>query len=338
VASFPFLTISYFYRTHLRWQPQTFGHLGDFYFDPMAGESRIEFLLKNLHSTLDYFLPIQIPNRGIFLGALALLLLAAIAFALARTDRIARLGYRAAILMPILLLLQLMILGVARKYPFGGEMRQQSILAPFLCLSLFLLLDRLLSITPSAGLRRALLAVAAIAITASAYLQWKTLPRSSQQLFTEDYRQFLAAVPAPQTIYMDQFSVTAYYTHTHNWDWRADHQQRSDEQFEEYRVIAPGGRSTDIIRDRRSWNLDFRGIAAYQTIACVLHGFHKPSLSVFHLQQMGSPMPAGSEQQRWDQVQNLAGQVGLKATTLHVQGADFFATFEPLTPGGQPRP
>ena len=325
----PVLTITYFYRTHLSRQPRIFPHVGSFYWNPGSGESRIEFLLKNLQNAFAYFMPLPIENRAVFLGILAVLVLLLVTVAFRERSVGNGLPRLAVFFMPILLVAQLMALGLARRYPFGGEMRQQSILAPFLCLSLFLLLDRLVSIPSSPRLRWVALAVTAIAIAASADFQWRNYPRMAREIASDDYRDFLALAPAPDAVYLDQLSLIGYYIHTHDWTWRSGRRQQWYEQIEEFRTSGPGGRNIDILRNRTAWNLDFNNPSTYREISQLMRDYHKPSISVFNLHQDGPALPLESWHQRLEGVEGLADQADLKVTALHVEGTHFFATFKP---------
>jgi uncharacterized membrane protein len=324
----PVLTIRYFYRTHLSFQPKSFGHVGEYYWDPEEQISRTTFLLKNLQHAFSYFLPIEISSRPVFLGVLGLLLIALAAFAFTQWDKAKSLLYRAAVLIPILLILQLAVLALAQRYPFGGYMRQQSILAPFLCISLFLLVDRLVSIAPLHWSKVGLLAAAAIAVLYSAYYQWKIYPKIPTELFTDDYQRFVDTTKTPEAVYLDGFSLIAYYIHTHKWTWHTDHRVKPAEPIEEFQTSSPGGQNVDVLRSRTDWNFDWTKPATYQAMAEAMRNFHQPSMSVFHLHQSTPPLPPGTPQQHAAFVQNLAGTAGLETTKLYTDGTDFFATFK----------
>jgi hypothetical protein len=324
----PVLTIRYFYRTHLSFQPKSFGHVGEYYWDPHEGISRTTFLLKNLQHAFSYFLPVEISSRSVFLGVLGILLVALAAFAFMQRDKLKSLLYRAVVLMPILLVLQLAALGLAQRYPFGGYLRQQSILAPFLCISLFFLVDRLVSIAPFHWSKVGMLSVTAVAILYSAYYQWKIYPKIQTELFTEDYQRFVDTTKTPETVYLDGFSLLAYYIHTHQWTWHTDHRIKPVEPIEEFHTSSPGGQNINILRSRTEWNFDWTSPATYQTMAGVMRDFHRPSMSVFHLHQANPPLPPGTPQQHVEFVQNLANQAGLETTKLYTDGTDFFATFK----------
>jgi hypothetical protein len=328
-ALIPLVTIAYFYRTHLRLQPKTFAHVASYYWDPASGQSRGEFLLKNLRTTLGFFVPAQVASRTLFLGIIFGLALLLAGFAFRQRDAGRRRRLWVVILMPVLLLTQLGALGLADRYPFGGEMRQQSIIAPFLCIGLFLLLDQLMSTLRSSKLRVLALVVTAIAIAGSAYSHWETYPRMRAELFSDDYRDFVAAVPAPDAVFLDQYSLIGYFGQTHDWRWRSSHVERFDEPFQEFFTTRSGKAPVDILRVRPVWNLDFTSPSTYTMIAQVMRDFRKPSISVFHLHQMQPALPPGSREQHLEQVQRLAGQAGLKVTALEVPRFDFFATFQP---------
>src|SRR3954451_11556326 len=118
------------------------------------------------------------------------------------------------------LLSQLAILSLLRRYPFGGFERQQSIIYPFLILLVFSVCDLAFAWLPSLRLR-ILSAIAVAALIAAHFVfSWAHMLRFSEELFSGGYRAFRSELPDVHAIYVDQFSLVAYYTHTHEWNWR----------------------------------------------------------------------------------------------------------------------
>ncbi len=158
----PFLVIAFFYRTHIRYQPKSYGHVSAFYWTP--GTSKAEFLLRNLRLDTNYLLPLQIPSTW----PLLLFLVPAIS-AIIYTGLLSKNSRRSLVagvpgLLVLFLFLELAVLGLIDRYPFGGYDRQQSIYFPFFLLTGFVFLDRLLHNIRFAWIRTIFITVVAAGI------------------------------------------------------------------------------------------------------------------------------------------------------------------------------
>ena len=169
----PVAVIACFYLAHMKNQltgPMSLAswHLPEFYWKP--GASRMAFVLRNLRADMNYMLPVEMSSVGVAvaLGVLAVftpLLLYPTLFR-KQPDESPASGLLGLVL--LLLLAELIILSLLRLYPFGGYVRQQSILFPFFTLAAFLLLDRIIDFVPASGrlswLRAGILVVAGAVI------------------------------------------------------------------------------------------------------------------------------------------------------------------------------
>lgn len=146
---------------------QTPSHLAQFGHQP--GQSAIDFLYRGLHRELALFTPFD-NSLPVWLADAALLALAlTIGWLALDARRQARPARLLLALSPLVLTLILALLGVLDLYPFGGGLRHQYVLFPFLLLLLPLALDRLPTPrrwgqTPAALLGAACLVAAALVV------------------------------------------------------------------------------------------------------------------------------------------------------------------------------
>ena len=125
------------WRSHLR-QTFTLNHVPDFLYQ--GGEPKIKFLLRNLLNLFNYTAPWQFTDRRPFEKVAAALAVGAIGI-----TAFVRSRARIPLLMTLILLCELAGAGLAGRYPFGGFLRHQFILFPFLVLSAGICFDRLIA-------------------------------------------------------------------------------------------------------------------------------------------------------------------------------------------------
>jgi len=150
-------------------------YLAPFYFEPAGHESGLEFLLRNLKSELKLFSP-----PGFSPVLLALCVVAALASAFiwisGRGPREFSTTISAAVF--LLMLGAFMAAGLAGKYPFGGALRHQYLLFPFLVLSGLALLDRSLTLLSAPRARVALLSFGFLAASLNARAEYERFQTS----------------------------------------------------------------------------------------------------------------------------------------------------------------
>src|SRR4029077_13823713 len=218
IIGIPLCVLLYLYQVHLQRHMKVEKHLIQFYWNP--SRSITEFILQSLRDDLNYILPIEIPSATALFVSL-LLIVGLIWFLIFRRNgEVTRAASTAPILLLALLFLQLIVLGVAARYPFGGEARQQSIIFPFVLLSGFLVLDRCVAFVRLPLMKNVVLVCTAALVIVSLSYWWRKFPKVSQELFTTDYNTFAFGLAPTQAVYVDQFSLIAYYIHTHAWKWQ----------------------------------------------------------------------------------------------------------------------
>ncbi len=255
----PFLTIVWLYTVHFRFQPRMQNNVVEFYLP--AGRAASAFLWSGLRSDLNYLVPFS-PHSAAFQNVAAALLIAVTVCVAAagayRKESCAHGSLPALIL--LILLAELGISSVVRIYPFGGYERQQSIVFPFFVLTLFGSLDLVFQLLSSVRLKRTIAGAALIAVAGSFAYSWRNYPRVSEELFTATYQTFRAKLPDVHGVYLDQFSLIAYFTHTHDWHWKFREHLQCPERVDVYETVSPGGRKSLLFAISTSGISTFSGL------------------------------------------------------------------------------
>ena len=237
-------------------------YLDDYYWSEESPLGLDGFLLSNLVKEFSYFAPFKL-DPDIFLGLTGLVLLPAlIYFCFTR---------RSSPIPPLLLgllLPQLIVLALLRKYPFGGEFRQQSIIAPFVILTAFLVLDGLAAILKPVMARNALFTAAGVLIAASFAYGWAAYPWDSVELKTAENDLFQKMFPAPDAVYGDGTSIIYYFARMNRAKWNnLDRFIINDQRVVVYRVDDGSGHPTTVFRNKRTAFLDLQDPETYQVLA-----------------------------------------------------------------------
>ena len=176
------------YLSHFGTRSVAYDHLPDFYFQPDSAESAIGFLLRNLRNELNCFSPLPVPDGATFYVVLTALVIAAgVTGFLVRKNRAALVS----LLLPFVMMSAIMFGAVIRAYPFGGFLRQQYVLFPFLVVCPLLLLDRLIAGVP----RTAIAGLLAIGVAIVSFQNYQAWPKSSQLLLSDQMGRYNRLFP-----------------------------------------------------------------------------------------------------------------------------------------------
>ena len=309
----PIITTTYLYTTHLSFHRILQNNVQQFYWKP--GESAFAFLLTNLLRDLSYLSPLRIPPV-----VLALALMVAVPIALSskfwRTETLGKKASGTPALVLSLLIFQLVVLALLGAYPFGGYQRQQSVLFPFLTLTCFVFLDRLIAWLPRSHWKTTAFIASALLIPTNFAYWWPRWPRNhGEELFVREYRDFRSSLPEAQAVYVDQLSLIGYYIHTHSWKWAFDRHLITPAHLDLYDLTDPGGRRIFLLRDFE-WNLDLLQPDTYKTIAQALRASGLTSANVFRLNPGPVSGGAQSSESNEKQIRTLAATAGLQATAI----------------------
>ena len=249
-------------------------HLLPYYFDPKAQESATGFLLRNWRNFLNLFSPFEVSAAA----AIGVLLVAAAASVwLARTLTIR---------ITVIMLAGFALSALAGKYPFGGDLRQQYLLFPFLILCLAVVANQVACwfarLIPSWG-RVAVNALLIAAIVWISAVRYREYPKVSQNVGLEQMQVFDRLEPAPQAVYLDQFNLILFYIYHHMWRWTSlDRQPVGGVDVYELRR---GNDRMLVFRDKMDWNIDPTDPAVYNKLAQCARAENIPEISVFSARQ-----------------------------------------------------
>jgi len=317
------------YIAHFGGAPSAYAHLPDFYFQPGGAESMAAFLLRNLRSEFNAFSPFSVPEGTVFYAVLAIcgLVAAAIFWLARRWSQTRDIAAAAIVIFPLAMLGAIMFGGAARVYPFGGALRQQYILFPFLVIWPFLLFDRTVAKAP----RTVVLAVAGLLAAGIGYASFENYdayPKNSRAQMSDQMNRYNRLFPAAPAIFLDQFNVTTFFLHHHDWHWSFLSMLPASDTVDVYR-LERDGRSILMFRDKDRWNLDLRDPQLYVEMASGMKTWHLPVMTIFCLPDPVPPKPRTEAQvaaYRARAAELSAGQ-GLCIQRLDLDNYDVYAEF-----------
>ena len=231
-----------------------------------------DFLLSNLQSELGLFAPFQLDSAIAI--ALLILLPALLWFGCRRA--------KDAPLLLIAIFLQIALLSLFAIYPFGGEFRHQSILAPFAFITGFLLLDRLADHLPQPRIRNAMFTSAGLLLTATFTFGWTVYPWSSTPLDYAEYSHLQALFPHPASLYVDRASAMYYFGENHRAKWiLQDRFLAREQRITAYKVEDGQNPPTRFLQNKNQPHLELTDPETYQVLTATLIHEGLPSAVIY---------------------------------------------------------
>jgi len=309
---------------HMIVRPQDQAYLQSFVWhdDPAADPG--SFLMTNFRNEVGFFTPFRL-DPALMLAVVALLALPALIY-LVFVRREARRDL--AVYPPLLLagiVVQLVVLSLADRYPFGGEFRHQSIVAPFAFLTAFLLLDRLAGLTKSSLARNALFLSVGLLVASAFAFGWRDYPWSSAPLVDAEYRHFRALFPDARNIYGDNTSFIFYYSRNHNSKWTfEDRFLARDQRIIVYKVDDGTGHPVRLLHNKpRTW-FELTDPETYQTMTDALRSAGVRSVVLY---EVGRSWDAASAKVIENKIHVLAAAADLECGRYEVGPNYVFAEF-----------
>ncbi|MGV8038766.1 MAG: hypothetical protein AB2L07_01315 [Thermoanaerobaculaceae bacterium] len=177
-----------------------------------------------------------------------------------------------------------MALSLATVYPFGGPMRHQFYLFPSAILLVALSIDTLVARAASRRSRGATALAAFVSIAAVFVAGYRSVHRDPREPYQDETRSLAAACPADAAVYLDQFSLIAFFAHHDDWTWRAVSGQPSNWSIDRYELTR-GDEHMTVFRDRTWWSIDLDAPRASPALRECLDGVAPRHLVVFGLRQ-----------------------------------------------------
>jgi hypothetical protein len=295
----------------------------EFYWDQQS--SAVLFVLAQLRNELNYFLPVEFGEPAAFL-AFCVGAVGVVAFVILRSRKTEGLVTTIPALMLVLLLSELIVFALLRLYPFGGLVRQQSIIFPFLLMTGFGMLDWVLTKIPVRAVRSAILLLTAGCIAWSSTYNWGIPWRSVVELRTTEYENFRRVAPGPEAVLTDQYSLIAFYTHVHKWKWRLHSSFSVPEPMQTYEVRKDGQKFT-VLRDVNAWNFDLTDPAFYATVSASMRAASLTSVDLFLLKQLPVKTDVNGLEHQKQAIRSLAANAGLLADVRFYNAGEAYVHF-----------
>jgi hypothetical protein len=128
--------------------------------------------------------------------------------------------------------------------------------------------------------RRLALAAVAIAIAAVSLNRFEEYPKVTQNVFRDQMQRFEEVAPAPATVYLDQYSLIAFFIYHHEWQWSFLEGDHPAPGIDVYR-LRKGSRQMLVLRDRSKWNAQPNDSAVYSKLGIFLRMRQTAEVSVF---------------------------------------------------------
>jgi hypothetical protein len=325
-TSLPILvTIATLYSVHAGRLAEVQGHLLPFYYTPHGPENVAAFLTRNWKNLLDWFSPVAIPVPA------ALALLAAGVIGGVVSVRAALRAGRFPWTFPItaVMLAAIALAGVAGKYPFGGDLRQQFLLFPFFILCGAVFVERIaaaLAMRVPAPARHALNAVAAAAIVLVSVIAFRQYPKVSDGILADRMALFHQLEPKPAAVYLDQFNLITFFIYYDQWKWTSVNLRPPIPDVDVYRLTR-GDEQMYVFRDTGQWNIEPQDPAVYARLAQSLRAERIPGLSVFSVRQSPPAAPFSDLRALQRDVATQAASAGVCIAKLKLNPVGWYGTF-----------
>lgn len=274
------------YAWHLRSHPALMSHLPEFYLSSSTASGPLAFVVRNTSWLVDLFSPFSV-RPATLSGQLfvALALVASIWLALLIPSPPGRRSvHRESGLLLVALLAGAVVFGLLDKYPYGGPLRHQFYLFPVAVLFVALTVDAALARLRS-GTARAGIVIGVLGALAAAHVAGvRTFSWYSKELFDKETARLEGAIAPGSGVYLDQFSLIAFYSRYHDWTWRYAGVCPSNWSILRYE-LSKGQRKLTVFRDRARWSIHDQIERAASDLRCCAEGAAPHPLVVFALKQ-----------------------------------------------------
>jgi hypothetical protein len=273
----------FFFTFHMIVNVEDQHYLEDFYYREDTSLGIDHFLLSNTASEASYFAPFNL-DPNILLGLILLGGLPALVyFAFVRRTRPIRPAAIDAPGLVAMILFQMAVLSLVGKYPYGGEFRQQSLIAPFVFLSTFLLVDRIADALASTRVRSAAFAAIGLLIAGSFGYGAVVFKWDPAEPKSKEYSHFRETFPTPDALYADTTSAILYFAHKHNAKWTfLDRPIIDAQRMTVYEVDDGSGRPVRFIRNKRVGYFALSEPEMYRVLADVMRHQGLKSVILFY--------------------------------------------------------
>jgi len=316
VLAAPAVIVAAAYWHHMSQWGHALNYMPEFYFD-RTRDRWPGFLLNGLRQEAGLFSPIAVTSAPLALFLVIIFAAAAVA-ALIMALRARDIPTALPILVLLFIAAEMVGAALLGKYPLGGQLRHQSLLFPFILLSLASIGGMFLRRVPRNGVRHAVVLAAAVLIAANAITGSLRFPIVRGALFENELRKFRTVVPPSTLLYLDEFSTIAFFSHHYAWRW---HLAASDSIHTLYYEVTKGRESMRVVRVRNEWNFRPFEEDLYRDLRLTMELHRARSAGLFAL----GTIPAGmSAEEARSRVARAAATQRLNVEGLLVDGANLY--------------
>jgi hypothetical protein len=235
------------------------------------------------------------------------------------------------LLITALMLAGLVLAALAGKYPFGGDLRQQFILFPFVVLCAAILAEqvaRAFCNRAPVNARRLLNSLVIAAIVLVSVVCYQRYPKQGGKLEDDQIQVFDGLEPKPRAVYLDQFNLITFFMYHDTWTWSFLNLPQPVPEIDVYR-LRRGSDQMLVFRDTRLWNNDPDDPTAYTKLAACLRAAKIGDLSVFSIRQSPPKPPLSDLKQVRRTMVSLASASSVCVERLAVSSMGWYATIQP---------
>jgi hypothetical protein len=277
-AASPLLLFLTFFRLQQNYSLVDLPYIQPFIWNPDLNPGIDWFLLSNSGREIGYFTPFNI-DPEIILPLICLLFIPALVYFSTSHKRFLRgVSSSAPPLLAALMLAQIIVLAVLKLYPFGGEFRHQSIVAPFLFLTAFLFVDVLAGVLKKSAARYALFSTVGALIAASFAFGWSVYPWNAIEQNSGELARFRQLFPNAENVYIDKVSTNFFYGAYNHFEWTFQNQfVIGGQRIVAYRLDDGKGHRVRLLRNKNEPWVDPRDPETYKVMAAALQHEHLKS-------------------------------------------------------------
>jgi hypothetical protein len=305
------------YVVHIATLNATLTHTAVYYPDPAASAAGFargaaSFLAHAIVAEIDLFSPLPIGGLPAMVRALVVVLLAGLAAALVVTLRRRSDWAVASAPLGVLMVIAIAMMGaaLARRYPFGGFLRQQFILFPLAMLAAFALVDEVIA---RRGAKR-LVAALWVAVMLNAVVQRSLLRFFPGEPGSRESARFHRVLGDSRAVYVDAFSLVPFFAAHQRGTWSA--QTELGEGFVAL-PVRQGEQDLLVVRDLTRWSADLSDPRLYRDLRRLLERTDLPSIDLFYLRQDAHLLPPTPTDERAQVAQSIV--LAAHSADVHVE-------------------
>lgn len=318
----PLVLAGALYFVHVRHAVKGIGHVPAFLYDART-ESPQAFLLRTSESLALLFNPGLRGRRG---AARVILVGCAAATAWLASRRAVR-GRLAAVPLVVLATMVLVnsIAALAGRYPYGGLLRHEVFLFPFVVLGLVVGVESVRRTLPERWSQEGPWAtVVSLCVLGNCWVGLRAFPLMREPFGQAQMTQFRVFASLPPAVQVDQYNSIVFFGHHDDWRWRLEW-QAPGQRIRQVWDVSRDNRRFKVCRSR-DWLSDFSQKAFYEDVAECMARARADRVAVFRVQQEGFT-PVWRMEETGALAQKLGRKEGVVASDLLVSGDDVFATF-----------